>query len=63
MNDAEFRELRARTAVPHDDEIHWDAHDRIPDGGNDYDNMPPRFGWMLIPVFIVIGIVIAYLLQ
>ena len=45
--------------VPHDDEIHWDAHDRVPQRTT-ASNMPGR-GWFLacaliIPVIILIGV-------
>lgn len=42
--------------------IIWDAHDEIPGGGIELEHMPPRFGWMLIPLFIILGFVIIYYL-
>ena len=51
----------SRIRVPHDDEIHWDAHDRVPQRTT-ASNMPSR-GWFLacaliIPVIILIGVLI-----
>jgi hypothetical protein len=48
--------------VPHDDEITWDAHDRIPRPGIDRENMPSRYGWLLFISLPPIMLLIAYLL-
>ena len=64
MNEAEFREQRARRDVPHDDEITWDAHDRVPQRTTEFGiNMPSR-GCCLVYVLIpVLAFVTAYFLQ
>ena len=42
------------------DKIIWE---RDPRPGEGLDLQPPRFGWMLIPAFIILGIIVAYFIQ
>ena len=42
------------------DKIIWE---RDPRPGEGFDLQPPRFGWMLIPAFIILGIIVAYFIQ
>lgn len=58
----EWQELRRNPPpVCHDwGKIVWDAHDRL-DIGNDYDNMPPRWGWLLFAIPLVVFAVLILL--
>ena len=60
MNTDEFNEMRARKDVPHDDELQWDAHDRV---GPGYSKMsgPPWACFLVIPLAIIAAVV--YLLE
>ncbi len=46
----EFYEQRARTDVPHDDELQWDAHDRA---GCSEMRGPPRWFFLVILLAVI----------
>lgn len=46
--------------VPHDDEIHWDAHDRVPQRTT-ASNMPSRGYWLVYVLIILAAILIGVL--
>jgi len=59
MNEEEFKAMRARTDIPHSDEITKDQHDNS--GYSDMDNQVPIYGFCLaivITVILVLGITI-----
>ena len=63
MNADEFQEMRARKDIPHDDELGWSAHDRIPDRETEFGyNMPSKGYCVAFVVLPIVLLMIAYLL-
>ena len=52
----EFYQQRARTDVPHDDELQWDAHDRV---GPGYSEMrgPTRLFYLVVLAAVIAAVV------
>ena len=57
------REWHEKFAVPHDDEIGWDAHDRIPKRDIEFTGGMPRGYCVGVVLLTIIGIIVAYFLQ
>jgi hypothetical protein len=55
MNADEFYKMRANKAIPHDDELCFDAHDRTPDR-TAASSQPSR--WMVAAMLLVIPVLL-----
>ena len=51
-----FYEQRARTDVPHDDELQWDAHDRVGSGCSEMQG--PPWWFFLVAVAALVAAVV-----
>ena len=59
MNADEFAAMRANKAIPHSDEICWEAHDRIPDRTT-ASSQPSRWMIVIAILAIILGCAITY---
>lgn len=62
MNVEEFKKMRARQDIPHDDEICWDCHDRIPDRTTG-SSRPSRLTCIMFLVIPLVVLILTYLFE
>ena len=51
-----FYEQRARTDVPHDDELQWDAHDRVGPGYSEMQGPPWWFFLVAVAALVAAAV-------